>query len=87
MIPKKPWSKYTDQEKQVMRSEVIHAPPTAPFPPEYAAAYLGKSSSTLQHMRSHVTNGIAYSKLGGHIRYIKKDLDAYIESHTTGKLA
>lgn len=87
MIAKKSWAKYTSQEKELMRTAVIHAPPTAPFPPEYAAAYLGKSSSTLQYMRSHVTNGIRYSKLGGHIRYLKKDLDAYIESHTAGKIA
>lgn len=87
MIAKKSWAKYTPQEKDLMRTAVIHAPPTAPFSPEYAAAYLGKSSSTLQHMRSHVTDGIRYSKLGGHIRYLKRDLDAYIESHTTGKIA
>ena len=78
MIAKKSWAKYTPQEKDLMRTAVIHAPPTAPFSPEYAAAYLGKSSSTLQHMRSHVTDGIRYSK---------RDLDAYIESHTTGKIA
>jgi hypothetical protein len=87
MIAKKPWAKYTAQEKELMRTAVVHAPPTSPFPPEYAAAYLGKSSSTLQHMRSHSSDGIVYSKIGGHVVYRKKDLDDYIEKNTYGRLA
>lgn len=87
MIPKKPWNKYTEQEKEVMRTAVLYAPPDTPFTPEYAAAYLGKSSSTLQYIRSHVTDGITYSKIGGHIRYLKRDLDRYLERNLVGKLA
>jgi len=78
MIERKPWSKYTPQEIEQMRIAVMYAPPGTPFTPEYAAAYLGKSSSTLQYIRSHRPNEIKYSKIGGHVRYLKKHLDDYL---------
>ncbi|WP_230656964.1 helix-turn-helix domain-containing protein [Psychrobacter sp. I-STPA10] len=80
MIPKKPWAQYTEQEKEIMRTAVMHAPPDAPFSPEYAAAYLGKSSSTLQYMRCHQSDGIKFSKVGRHVLYKKKHLDEYINN-------
>lgn len=82
MIERKPWSKYTAQEIEQMRVAVMYAPPETPFTPEYAAAYLGKSSSTLQYIRSHRPNEIEYSKVGGHVRYIKKHLDEYLAKST-----
>lgn len=80
MSRKKTWSEYTDEEKEVLRQKVIEAAPEAPFPPEFAAAYIGKSLHTLQHMRCHKSDTITYSKVGRHILYRKRHLDEYLDS-------
>ena len=87
MLPKKHWPDYSVEEIAEMRDEVIHAAPNTPFSPEYVAAYLGMSPSTLQKMRSYKTDGIAYSKIGGHVRYIKKNIDDYLQAGARGKIA
>ena len=87
MVPKKPWPNYSLEEINEMREEVIRATPNTPFTPEYVAAYLGLSPSTLQKMRSYKTDGIAYSKIGGHVRYLKKSIDDYLQAGTRGKIA
>lgn len=79
MIQRKQWSQYNDEEKALMKKEVIEAHEDTPFSSEYAASYVGKSTSTLQHMRCHQSNGITYSKAGGHVVYRKRHLDAYLD--------
>lgn len=79
MIQRKQWSQYNDEEKALMKKEVIEAHEDTPFPSEYAASYVGKSTSTLQHMRCHQSKGITYSKVGGHVIYRKRHLDAYLD--------
>jgi len=80
MSRKKTWSAYTDNEKELLRQKVIEAAPETPFPPEFAAAYIGKSLHTLQHMRCHQSDAITYSKVGRHILYRKKHLDEYLDN-------
>lgn len=79
MTCKKNWSEYTDDEKEMLRQKVIEAAPETPFPPEFAAAYIGKSLHTLQHMRCHQSQAITYSKVGRHVLYRKKHLDEYLD--------
>lgn len=81
MSPKKGWCQYSEEEKTLMRQAVVNANSDTPFPPKYAAAYLGKSLSTLQHMRCHQTDGIKYIKVGGHIIYRRRDLDEYLDKY------
>ncbi|MGM8908969.1 helix-turn-helix domain-containing protein [Psychrobacter sp. 1U1] len=78
MTRRKNWSLYTHEEIESMKKSVTEAHPNTPFSPEYAAAYLGKSISTLQYMRCHKSDGIIYSKVGGHIVYRKKHLEEYL---------
>lgn len=80
MSRKKTWSAYTDDEKELLKQKVIEAAPETPFPPEFAAAYIGKSLHTLQHMRCHQSDAIKYSKVGRHILYRKKHLDEYLDN-------
>ncbi|WP_198334120.1 MerR family transcriptional regulator [Psychrobacter namhaensis] len=80
MYRKKTWSEYTDDEKEVLRQKVIEAAPETPFPPEFAAAYIGKSLHTLQHMRCHQSQAITYSKAGRHVLYRKRHLDEYLDN-------
>lgn len=80
MLRKKNWSEYTDYEKELLKKKVAEADENTPFSPEFAAAYIGKSLHTLQHMRCHQSNGITYSKVGRHVMYRKKHLDAYLDS-------
>lgn len=80
MLRKKNWSEYTDYEKELLKQKVAEADENTPFSPEFAAAYIGKSLHTLQHMRCHQSNGITYSKVGRHVIYRKKHLDAYLDS-------
>lgn len=80
-MSRKKWSEYTDDEKEALRQKVIEAAPETPFPPEFAAAYIGKSLYTLQHMRCHQSNAITYSKVGKHVLYRKKHLDQYIDDY------
>lgn len=76
----KKWSSYTKEEKNHMRTEVIKAGEDDFFPPQYAAAYLGKSPSTLQYWRCNKSKDtITYIKAGRHILYKKKHLDEYLE--------
>ena len=79
MIRRKNWSLYTHNEIKSMKKSVTEAHPDTPFSPEYAASYIGKSPSTLQHMRCHQSNGIVYSKVGGHVIYRKRHLDNYLD--------
>lgn len=79
MSRKKIWSDYTQVEIDTMRNAVVKADSNTPFTSEYAAAYLGKSPHTLQHMRCHQSNAITYSKIGRHVLYRKKYLDKYID--------
>lgn len=79
MSRKKTWSAYTDDEKELLRQKVIEAAPETPFSPEFAAAYIGKSLHTLQHMRCHQSDAITYSKAGRHVLYRKKHLDEYLD--------
>ena len=79
MIQRKQWSQYNDEEKALMKKDVMEAHEDTPFPPEYAASYLGKSPSTLQHMRCQQSYGITYSKIGGHVIYRRKYLDKYLD--------
>lgn len=81
MIPRKGWSQYSEEEKSSMRQAVVNADENTPFPPKYAAAYLGKSISTLQHMRCHQSDGIKYIKVGGQIIYRRRDLDEYLNRY------
>lgn len=76
---KKRWSDYSNDELALMKDTVAKSDINTPFSPEYAASYLGRSPSTLQHMRSHRSDGITYSKIGGHILYRKKHLDEYLD--------
>ncbi|WP_019672543.1 helix-turn-helix domain-containing protein [Psychrobacter lutiphocae] len=80
MLRKKNWSEYTNDEKELLKQKVAEADENTPFSPEFAAAYIGKSLHTLQHMRCHQSNGITYSKVGRHVMYRKKHLDAYLDS-------
>lgn len=80
MLLKKTWSKYTDDEKETLKQKVIEAAPDTPFSPEFAAAYIGKSLYTLQHMRCHQSQAITYSKVGRHVLYRKRHLDEYLNS-------
>ncbi len=79
MLRRKNWSDYTQPEKDIMRQIVIEADIDTPFTSEYAAAYLGKSTSTLQYMRCHQSDAITYSKIGRHVLYRKRHLDQYID--------
>ena len=79
MLRRKNWSDYTQFEKDMMKKVVIEADLDTPFTSEYAAAYLGKSVSTLQYMRCHQSNAIIYSKTGHHVLYRKRHLDQYID--------
>ncbi|WP_201550909.1 MerR family transcriptional regulator [Psychrobacter fjordensis] len=79
MAQKKPWSQYTDEEKRSMKNAVVNAPASTPFSPSYAACYIGKTPSSLQYMRCHNSNGIVYSKVGGHVIYRKRHLDEYLD--------
>lgn len=49
--------------------------------PREAALYLGLSESTLARLRSSGSNreGPVFSRLGGSIRYLQRDLDAWVE--------
>ena len=80
MLRKKSWSEYTDDEKEFLKQKVAEADENTPFSPEFAAAYIGKSLHTLQHMRCHQSDGITYSKVGRHVLYRKKHLDEYLDS-------
>ena len=80
MSRKKNWSEYTDDEKELLKQKVIEADENTPFPPEFAAAYIGKSIHTLQHMRCHQSQAITYSKIGRHILYRKRHLDEYLDN-------
>ena len=80
MYRKKTWSEYTDDEKEILKQKVIEAAPNTPFSPEFAAAYIGQSLHTLQHMRCHKSDAITYSKVGRHILYRKRHLDEYLDS-------
>lgn len=80
MYRKKTWSEYTDDEKEILKQKVIEAAPNTPFSPEFAAAHIGKSLHTLQHMRCHKSDAITYSKVGRHILYRKRHLDEYLDS-------
>lgn len=77
-IQKKKWTDYTNDELASMKATVANAPADMPLSPDYAAAYLNKSVSTLQHMRCHKSDAITYSKVGGHVLYRRKHLDEYL---------
>lgn len=79
IFKRKKWSEYTSDELALMRETVANASPATPFSPEYAAAYLRKSISTLQYMRCHKTDAITYSKVGGHVIYRRRHLDEYLD--------
>lgn len=51
--------------------------------PKQAADYLGCSRSLLDKDRITGLLGIPFSRLGRHIRYSRKALDAYLESTST----
>lgn len=58
-------------------------PPTAStewLSPKQAAEYLGCSRSLLDKDRITGLLGIPFSRLGRHIRYSRKSLDAYLDS-------
>lgn len=76
---KKRWSDYSHDKLALMKNTVANASANTPFSPEYAASYLGRSPSSLQYMRCHQSDGITYSKIGGHILYRKKHLDEYLD--------
>ena len=80
MYRKKTWAEYTDDEKELLKQKVSEADENTPFSPEFAAAYIGKSLHTLQHMRCHQSNTIIYSKVGRHVLYRKKHLDEYLDN-------
>lgn len=77
-LKRKRWLDYTSEELALMKQMVEASSGDTPFSPEYAASYIGKSPSTLQHMRCHQSNGITYSKIGGHVVYRRKHLDEYL---------
>lgn len=81
MIQRKKWADYTPAEIENMKTAVMYASDDTPFSQEYAAAYLGKSSSTLQYWRSHKTDMLRYSKIGGGIVYLKRHLKEFIEQN------
>ena len=78
---KKRWSDYSHDELALMKDTVAKSDINTPFSPEYAASYLGRSPSTLQHMRSHRSDGITYSKIGGHVVYRRRHLDEYLDRY------
>ena len=81
MIPRKKWATYTPHEIDIMKTAVTHAHPDEYFIVEYAAAYLGVSSSTLQSWRSKKTGKLLYTKFGNGVRYRKRDLQNYLEQN------
>ncbi len=81
MIPRKQWTTYTPHEIDIMKTAVTHAHPDEYFTVEYAAAYLGVSSSTLQSWRSNKTGKLLYAKFGNGVRYRKGDLQNYLEQN------
>lgn len=81
MIERKNWKDYTPQEKELMKTAVMYASDDTPFPPEYAAAFLGKSLHTLQAWRSNKTDMLRYSKIGGGVVYLKRHLKEFIEAN------
>lgn len=80
MIPRKQWAQYTPAEIETMKTAVMYASDDTPFSPEYAAAYLGVSSSTLQYWRCHKTMSIPYSKFGKAVVYLKKHLREFVDN-------
>lgn len=76
---RKRWSEYTSDELALMKDTVANASADTPFAPEYAAAYLNKSPSTLQYLRCHKSDAITYSKVGRHVIYRRKYLDEYLD--------
>ena len=79
IFKRKKWSEYTSDELSFMRETVASASSDTPFPSEFAAAYLNKSTSTLQYMRCHRTDAITYNKVGGHVIYGRRHLDEYLD--------
>ena len=45
-----------------------------------AAAYLGVSKRLLDHWAWNKSQEVPYAKIGKLVRYLKKDLDAWLES-------
>lgn len=80
-MAKKRWKDVTEDERMKMKQFVINNPPNTPLTPEYAASYLGTSTSTLQAMRCEKTNGIRFFKPSCRcVVYYKRDLDEYLTS-------
>ena len=78
-MAKKLWKNVTEDEKMKMKQFVINNPPCTPLTPEYAASYLGVSTSTLQSMRCQDSNGIPFFKPRHKcIVYYKRDLDEHL---------
>jgi len=50
-----------------------------------AAAYVGLKKSTMERFR-FLGQGPAYCKLGGAVRYRKKDLDAWLDSRAVSSV-
>ena len=54
---------------------------TALLDQKQLAAYLGVSTSTLEHDR-HNDRGVPYIKLGSTVRYRRSAVEAYLEANT-----
>jgi hypothetical protein len=66
-----------DEAVQRARREL---PEPAAFDTHQAAAYVGLSRKQLEHLRG-IGGGPRWIRLGRHCRYLRRDLDTWLEGH------